>query len=482
MVLNIADGSLAYIPHERFGFWTGYTFAINSTIGAGFLSIPWAFDSAGWLFSLIYQIVVTTQNYFLSMQLLEAMSRAEILMRITEEGKDIHGISFKKIFFTPRSVENLIQPSHLKPTITNRIISLPDITKMVFGEKIGLLYMIVFGLGQLGTMAAYASIFSSSFASNVPLGTETTCDIYKTTSFYSDCRWKYWIYLLIFGVFTVYMSVKGIEEQQIIQIIMSVLRFVVMFAIIITCLIDITMHRYNENDHYNDAKWPPLIVGKNIGHAIPIILFASTYQISIASISSPINNKTRNLPIINTLTIITCFIFYTCIGIVASLAIDNVPSLASLSYRNYTAGYSKENRPFWTYIFEYIIIITPALDVFSSYPLQAITIANAIISWKYKGYPEEAPKIFLIFIRFSTAFIPLFVTFFVYDLGSILDWVGLSGFIIVQITIPLLHIALRHMIAGKSPYDINIHPIISLFFVLINSILFFLVIIFNLFY
>ena len=59
MVLNIREPSLPYIPHGKFGLFTGYVFIINSSIGAGFLSIPWAFSNADWLFSLLYQIFVT---------------------------------------------------------------------------------------------------------------------------------------------------------------------------------------------------------------------------------------------------------------------------------------------------------------------------------------------------------------------------------------------------------------------------------------
>jgi hypothetical protein len=410
------------------------------------------------------------------------MSRAEILFRMSEEGRDIHPVGFRKLFFQPKMPEKLIQPPHLKPIITNRMINSPDIMKLVFGDKIGALYLFGLFLYQFGTMVAYGSIFASSFASNVPLGNNNTCDIYSADGFYNDCRWKYWVFLLIFWVLTTYMTIKGIEEQQIVQFSMSVLRFVVMFSIIVTCVVDIALHRNNQDSDYNDATMPPLVVPENIGHAIPIILFASTYQVQIPTISETINNKQRNLPILNTMAVFTCFVLYTTLGLITSVAINHVPSMTSLSYRNYTAGYSRSGRPFWTYFFEYLIIISPALDVFSAFPLQALTISEAILTWKYGGNKEEIDKRILYFVRFGIASLPIVISFIVYNLGAILDWVGLIGFLVVQIMIPLAHIGLRHLVVGESPYDIKISIWVQWPMIIINACLFFIVIVLNLFY
>ena len=126
MVLSIREPSLPYISHGKFGFFTGYIFTINLVIGAGFLSIPWAYENSGWLFSLLFQIFVSVQMYIVSSQLLESLSRSEILLRMTEEGKDIHSISLQKLFTKPLLQEKLIQPPHLTPMITQREISCPD--------------------------------------------------------------------------------------------------------------------------------------------------------------------------------------------------------------------------------------------------------------------------------------------------------------------------------------------------------------------
>ena len=284
------------------------------------------------------------------------------------------------------------------------------------------------------------------------------------------------MYLLIFAVVTVYLTLRGIEEQQTMQFVMSGLRFTVMVVIIVTSLADIGTERNNQDGEHNDLVWPPLVSPRHIGHAIPILLFASTFQVQMPTISHAINNKSRNLPRVNLMAIVTCFIFYTALGIFVALAVDSVPSMASLAYRNYTGGHSRANRPAWTYIIEYLIVLTPALDVVSSFPLQALGISDAFITWRFGGDMNEIPWKSKLLLRFTVAFLPLLIAFFEFNLGTILDWVGLIGFFINQLSIPLFHMALRHMVAGESPYDINVHPAVSWITIFFNLALVFVVV------
>ena len=96
--------------------------------------------------------------------------------------------------------------------------------------------------------------------------------------------------------------------------------------------------------------------------------------------------------------------------------------MASLSFRNYSAGYSQSERPWWTYIIEYFVILFPALDVFSGFPLFSISNTNNLISIFY-GVEEnkEVSKCALFGIKLLSCFPPLFIAVFVSDLGTILE-------------------------------------------------------------
>lgn len=45
------------------------------------------------------------------------------------------------------------------------------------------------------------------------------------------------------------------------------------------------------------------------------------------------------------MTNLTAFSVYILIGLLVPLAIDDVPSMSTLSYRNYTAGHDQHDRP-----------------------------------------------------------------------------------------------------------------------------------------
>ena len=479
MDLSNSERDQNYIKSKySFGLWTGYIFAINSIVGAGFLGIPWAYDNAGWLFCIFYQIFISIQSYFLSLQTLESISRAEVLLQKIERGEAIPVLSFKQLLSKPHTYTLLKSNSNL--IITDRLITCADICKLAFGKSIGTLYLLFLFLSMMGTMVTYSSIFSSLFTSNVPLGTFSTCNIYEYSSFLNDCRYKYWFYLILFSFFTVYMTVKGIREQQKIQFIMSGLRFLVLIIIIITCLFNIFTHQNNNDEEYNSAELPPLIRPENIGHAIPIILFASSYQIHIPTISETIGDKEKNLRRINFMAISTCFVFYSLLGLVGAVAFGKAPSIASLGYRNYTAGTSLSERQAWTYLVEYLIIISPALDVMTAYPIKALTIADSIITWIYGGELEKLENRKIYGIRFLISSSPLLVSFLVYNLGEILDWVGLLGFLIVQIPIPLIHLAMKNLVPGKSSFEIYGSVLFNWSLTLINTVSFIIVIAFNL--
>lgn len=423
---------------SEFGLVTGYIFTINCIIGTGFLSVPYAFDSSGLIFCLIYQVFVGFQAYLMARMLLESMSRAEVLMRMAENGRKIHYVPFSKYFNRPKT-ESLLDgptdynpiitdtPSPYTPTITHRVITVPEVMKLAFGERFGIVYFYLSYFGFIGVLIAYCSIFSTSFASNVPLGDEETCDLYSTSGFYNDCRAKYWIYLLIFCVITCLLTIAGIKEQRSFQVSMSIMRFVVIFLVIGTCLADISTHRNNEDDGYNDLNTPTLFNPKNIGHSIPIIIFASGFHFQIPTLFESVGNKARNLPLICLFVSITVTVFYSVLGIIVPLAINGLESMASLAYKDYSAGYAQSNRPAWTYMVEYIIIICPAIDVLSGFPLNALTFADVVVSQTYKNRKPPMSGVYL--IRFIIAFIPSIIAFFIYDLSFIFDWSGLILFL-----------------------------------------------------
>lgn len=436
----------------RFGMWIGYFFSINVVIGAGFLTLPHSFNNSGWLISLILMTIIAVQNYYIGLELIEIVSKIECIKQIEETGVDVPRPTFREIF--KGTFTNIQIPEEIKPEIVDRRFDLSTIVGMMFGSLFGKLYMFGLYLFLTGAQVSYVSIFASSFSSTIPLGFSDVCNIYEDEEFFGACRPNYWIYLVIYSIIMMYLTIKGLREQRWMQAALTIMRFVIMFLIIVTCLALIaTSSNIKNNDHVS-FEMPPLVNARNILGSIPNIAFAFVYQLQFPSIAEFLKDKEKNLKKIVLLVGITSYVVYFFIAMIVPVAIHNVNPECSIEYSEYSAGYSQSDRPAWTYIIAYIVVLFPAIDVFSSFPVMAITVADNLQTIR-EGVSNEDfenksnQKLYRIF----AVVVPVFVGFFMFDLSEIVSWVGMVGFLLVQVVIPILHIFTREIIDTPSPYN-----------------------------
>jgi hypothetical protein len=88
--------------------------------------------------------------------------------------------------------------------------------------------------------------------------------------------------------------------------------------------------------------------------------------------------------------------------------------------------------PIYARIISFFVVLFPAIDVASAYPLNAYTLGNNLMSYHYgeEMVKYEKSKTHLYFFRALGAIPPIIAACFVSDLGSITDYTGLTGFAI----------------------------------------------------
>lgn len=459
MAVRIRPASLPVAP-SSFGLLSGYVFAINTVVGAGFLSLPWAYAQGGWALSLGLQSVCMAVGWLLSLLQLEVLSRVEALYRLREAGHYIQRPGLRQLLGRKDyyAGEPLLLSS-LEPEITHRRFDLIEVVRLLLGRQFSVVYIIALCLYTTGALTAYSSIFSASFASNVPLGAAGTCDIYADPEFAGECRWKYWVYLSVYAVFMVYFTLAGLREQLWMQYIMTTMRFAVMIIVISTCAYSVVTHSSLSSEEYNSAQLPAAAQPRAFGRALPIILFAVLYQVQLPSLIEHLRDKRRNAPRVAAMTAATSYLFYALLGLLVPTAISSVPGQSTLSYRHYSAGHASSQRPAWTYIIEYLVVIFPALDVFSSFPLNAIPLSDNLMTLVYGSVPKTAIPLKSYYLLKLIACLPaLGVAALEFNLGEVLEWTGLLGFFLVLFTIPLCQIAGRKMLPVSSQYDVTWWP------------------------
>jgi amino acid permease len=440
---------------DRFGLWGGYFFCINAVIGSGFLTLPYAFNSSGWLFGLIFMSLMSLGSYYFSCELLEVLSRVECITQIEEkyQNKSMPRLTWREIIFGRQKKESLLEHEPT-PNITDRRFDVSTLILIVFGKRFGLAYMVILYFFLTGAQISYFSIFCCSFAAQIPLGFSGTCDMYDETSYFGDCRPNYWVYWAVYLGFMIFMTIRGLKEQLWLQSFLTVMRFVIISLILFTCIALMAGPSNIDNDDKSSLEMPVLLDAPNMLSSLSIIIFSFIYHLQFPSIAECVKDKKKNLPSIIKMVAFTTTIVYGLLAMIVPVAITSVKAQCSIEYTNYSAGYSQNDRPWWTYFIAYLVVLFPAFDVFSSFPLMGISVSDNLMTLVYGVGSTSTISIKKIYCyRAFTVVLPAVISFFEYDLSFIIDWVGMLAMILVPISFPILHIATREMINVKSRFD-----------------------------
>jgi hypothetical protein len=91
--------------------------------------------------------------------------------------------------------------------------------------------------------------------------------------------------------------------------------------------------------------------------------------------------KRENIGKVLSATFLTTFVLYGLLGFLTSITFDKLPgALITLAWADYG---SENGGAWWAYMFQYIILLFPALDAISAFPLNGIVLAENMMSIKY---------------------------------------------------------------------------------------------------
>lgn len=451
------------IESENQNFWHGYFYTINSIIGSGILSIPWAYKEGGWLLGILSQIFTTIFTLVLAYHQIQIMSRIEVLSNLSKSGYKILPLKLSQLFTRtfpqefmisdnePKEEQELLEIKD-KPEISHVRYDLSEMVTVLLGKPGGVFFGICLSLSIYGCLVAYSSVFACSLASTVPIFGLNTCNIYDDNAEFADDCWKiYWFYLFIFSISMSLLVIIGLKEQAGFQVAMSLMRFVVIFLILGTSIGAIFSDTNLADSNSNNGSLD-LINPMSIGITLPIVYLSTSFHSTIPSTIQYVREKHINVPKIIHLSLFTVTILYTLIGIFVPLAISNPESMMTINWIDYTGGQTDQS--WWSLTIMYIIILFPALDVFSIFPILAIMLSDNIISLQYGKFNENSiSKETFFFYRSLVIIPPMFIAIFFYSLGYILDFTGTLSIFLSGVFIPLMNIASRKMVTQHGDYD-----------------------------
>ena len=121
-----------------------------------------------------------------------------------------------------------------------------------------------------------------------------------------------------------FIVIKGMEEQKYMQIVLSILRFVIIGLLILTGLELIIASKEIDSGDSRTASFPTPFNIKDTGGAMSTIIFCLFYHMQVPSLYPLIGNRKKNLWKIDVGVILTCCGCYWVIGMIMSLGISGI--------------------------------------------------------------------------------------------------------------------------------------------------------------
>ena len=338
----------------------------------------------------------------------------------------------------------------------------------VFLGKPGLrVFTLFLSLYMCGTLWAYTSVFSSAMARAFPIfsvdgngGLDKFFHL-DATDGASPESLNYVFYAIIFGCIVVPLSCLELDEQVPLQVFLTGCRFVMFFLMIGTsqaCADDLasiseitagtndSTQYVPTDDEIGNFRWG------GVAKTLPILIFANIFHHSIPGLTHPAADKRKMGGVFFATNIFTT-IAYLILGLSLASAFGNgIEQSSNLNWSHFHAKTGQVDikgnivgAAWWTKVVSMYIMLFPAIDVVSAFPLNAITFGNSLFGAAYgkRIHEVEHNRWLRKSFRLIASIPPIIFGILVRELGVITDYTGTTGFMIGLSFPALLYIASR---------------------------------------
>eukprot|EP00563_Minutocellus_polymorphus_P017560 CAMPEP_0197726256 /NCGR_PEP_ID=MMETSP1434-20131217/14526_1 /TAXON_ID=265543 /ORGANISM="Minutocellus polymorphus, Strain CCMP3303" /LENGTH=520 /DNA_ID=CAMNT_0043312127 /DNA_START=75 /DNA_END=1634 /DNA_ORIENTATION=+ len=470
-----SDDSLTHGIAKRQGFSqpVAVAFTINYLIGTGFLTLPWAFDQGGILLSTATFLFVLVICNISKDMVLSAMARAEAMSRsadIDEEGatllvKSDYGSSdYGSVESDDASgQDNFNESTHfggevedgslaLRPTmdpldisrkpvdgrymVRERKFEYVELCRIFLGVRGEQAYIICIALSIIAQLWGYTTVFSSALAEMVPILRDTNRD--------------YSIYTILFGSVVVPLTCLDLKEQKTFQLVLSGGRLFVIAVMILTCLLA----------SFADDESTPHFVGTesaagagsqlvNLGglySMLSVLIFAFMMHNALPVLSEPVADK-KHLSSIYLYAFLVCAVAFWTLGFAVSWFFgDGVEQSCNLLWTTYTGGHPSA---IWPKAVSYFVVLFPAVNIISAYPLNAIVLGNNLVQKIHNQREIETHAHLRTIYRVIASSPPIVGALFVRELGVITSYAGVLAIITVLCFPAMMYISSKRAARSK---------------------------------
>ena len=377
-----------------YGAKVAYCFCLNYMLGVGALGIPNAFVKGGVVLSSAIMILVTLVSIITVVWMAEVCARAqapecreeepEERTRLVSEASSFLGHSYQSPT-TPLSGSRYRNPAARPSFSLRNQYEVTELCDFFLGYRGKYFYQIALMFLMYTGLWAYSSVFLTSVAEMFPLSFLCKhCDVEELSIY---------VYAVLFASIAVPLSCVDLTEQISIQVVLTLARFLTFFTMIGSCLYGIFADPYDAfPPRESTAKAPytadfSLFNFSHFGVVFTTSVFSLLFQHSVPGLIHPIKDKRKVLRVLIS-AIVSTSALYICLGSLCAIYFgSSVKESVNLNWKSFSFGVDRITSSavqIWAIeLLRYIVVLFPAVDVLSVFPLIAITLGNSLeYTWK----------------------------------------------------------------------------------------------------
>ena len=287
-----------------------------------------------------------------------------------------------------------------------RKFEVADLFAFLLGARARVWYVAVLSGYMYGALWAYGTVFASSFSANVPVAFFNggrTCDIEHERA---ACLPSFLTWLAVFALAAIPLACMELAEQVVTQVVMFGARVLVVLLMTGTVVAGwgcgggsvVFAPSVGANATAGGGGGraslgpglPPGLALFNVGGLaalLPVATYAFIFHHSVPVLAAPVADK-ASLPSLFRSAFLVCCAAYGALGLIVALGFgSSISAQCNLNWQTYVGcvaskagGVGAGDAQLPALVVRFIILIFPALDVLSAYPLNAITLGNNLMA------------------------------------------------------------------------------------------------------
>lgn len=430
--------------NDKYGRTTAVVYMFNLIVGIGALALPYGFQQSGILLGIIFLAFIGFLSYITATWIVESQAAANALLYISVLQRERIPI-FSASLNPPEIDQERFE--------INQRTEISLMADLFLGKRGKIAFYIILVIYLFGDLAIYAATVPTSLArvtGGITIGSHSISQGHV-----------YYLYLLIFALVVVPLSLFNFQKTKYLQICTLISRNLAFFTMIILSIIFISQKKGAEPSQlpYFEFSGLPSLFGVSV--------YAFMCHHSLPSIITPISNKNGVHKAMG-LDFLLVFIAYASVCLTAQFAfgtqtnpqcVDSddstfvpckIQSLYTLNFVSYNIQFIAD-----------FLALYPVFTLTTNYPLISITLRNNLVLL----FPETIryAKVRHVLLSLFASVTPILIAYATNNISLLVDYTGSYAGLGIQMVIPALLVFYSRKVIARVFGVYTINPYRSFF-------------------